>query len=234
MVRRAVERYSDNRRLAAAKAVYFGTPSPADTPPPRSGARHPSRRDCWYASDPKGAGAGVRKHTRPRTRTRPSDWGVASVTARAPRTPRAHGAAGPKDIAVPADSREGRCASRDGTSAHRPPVSFARSSTAVSGRHPDLGESCVVRLPTGPKTPEMRPLSASTPRVPLWFRRPRRRKTCGCRRPRSGGPHRSPCIGRQAMQSGVSMPVQDQTAHRIHRRALRVNAAIRPPLESLG
>ena len=48
---------------------------PTGPPPPRSGARHPSRRDCWCASDPKGSGAGVRKHTRPRPRTRPSDWG---------------------------------------------------------------------------------------------------------------------------------------------------------------
>ena len=30
----------------------------------------------------------VRKHTRPRTRTRPSDWGVAPATARAARVPR--------------------------------------------------------------------------------------------------------------------------------------------------
>ncbi len=94
--------------------------------------KHPSRRDCWHASDPKGAGAGVRKHTRPRTRTRPSDWGVASVTALVPRTPRANGAARPKDVAAPADKQEGRCASPDGQSAHRPPVSFARFSTALS------------------------------------------------------------------------------------------------------
>ena len=74
----------------------------------------------------------MRKHTRPRTRTRPSDWGVASVTARALRAPRAYGAARPKDVAPPPDKREGRCASPEGQSAHRPPVSFARFSTALS------------------------------------------------------------------------------------------------------
>ena len=50
---------------------------------------------------PGGRGRRVRKHTRPRTRTRPSDWGVASVTARAARAPRANGAARPKDVAAP-------------------------------------------------------------------------------------------------------------------------------------
>ena len=37
---------------------------------------------------PHGAGAGVCKHTCVRTRTRPSDWGVAPATARAARVPR--------------------------------------------------------------------------------------------------------------------------------------------------
>ena len=37
---------------------------------------------------PEGAGPGVRKHTWPRTRTRPSDWWVAPATARAARVPR--------------------------------------------------------------------------------------------------------------------------------------------------
>ena len=76
----------------------------------------------------------VRKHTRPRTRTRPSDWGVASVTACAARAARAGMAAPAQDVAAPADKREGRCASPDGQSAHRPLTSFARSSTALSRR----------------------------------------------------------------------------------------------------
>ena len=74
----------------------------------------------------------VRKHTRPRTRTRPSDWGVASVTACAARAARAGMAAPAQDVAAPADKREGRCASPDGQSAHRPLMSFARSGTTLS------------------------------------------------------------------------------------------------------
>ncbi len=104
---------------------------PTGPPPPRSGARHPSGTDCWCASDPKGTGAGVRKHTRPRTRTRPSDWGVASVKGCAARAARAGMAAPAQDVAAPADKREGRCASPDGQSTHRPVTSFARSSTAL-------------------------------------------------------------------------------------------------------
>ena len=46
--------------------------------------------------------------------------------------PRANGAARPEDVAAPADEREGQCASPDGQSAHRTPVSFARFSTALS------------------------------------------------------------------------------------------------------
>ena len=74
----------------------------------------------------------VRKHTRPRTRTRPSDWGVAPVTACAARAARAGMAAPAQDGAAPADKRKVRCASPDGQSAHRLPVSFARFSTALS------------------------------------------------------------------------------------------------------
>ena len=104
----------------------------AGDPPPRSGARHPSGTDRWCWSDPKGTAAGVRKHTRPRTRTRPSDWGVAPVTACAARAARAGMAAPAQDGAAPADKREVQCASPDGQSAHRLPVSFARFSTALS------------------------------------------------------------------------------------------------------
>ena len=74
----------------------------------------------------------VRKHTRPRTRTRPSDWGVAPVTACAARAARAGMAAPAQDGAAPADKREVRCASPNGQSAHRLPVSFARFSAALS------------------------------------------------------------------------------------------------------
>ena len=62
----------------------------------------------------------------------PRRGGSLPSTARAARAPRANGAARPKDVAAPADEREGLCASPDGQSAHRPPVSFARSSTALS------------------------------------------------------------------------------------------------------
>ena len=49
----------------------------------------------------------MRKHTRPRTRTEPSARGVASVTARVARPPRANGAARPQDVAATPDKREG-------------------------------------------------------------------------------------------------------------------------------
>ena len=92
------------------------------------------REGLLAASDPKGSEAeGVRKHTRPRTRTRPSDWWVASVTAQLPRAPRANGAVRPKDVPAPADGRERRCASLAARSAHRPLVSFPRSGTAPTG-----------------------------------------------------------------------------------------------------
>ncbi len=105
---------------------------PTDPPPPRSGARHPSGTDRWCASDPKGVGAGVRKHTRPRTRTRPSDWGVATVTAGAARAAPADLPAQANDVGAPADTRRFPCASPKRRSAHRTPASFARSSTALS------------------------------------------------------------------------------------------------------
>ena len=81
---------------------------------------------------PRGAGTRVRKRSCPRTRTEPSARGVATVTARAVSAPRANGAARPKDVAAPAAEREGRCAPPDGQSAHRPPTSFPRFSTAPS------------------------------------------------------------------------------------------------------
>ncbi len=74
----------------------------------------------------------MRKHTRPRTRTRPSDWWVASVTALPARAPRANGPVRPKDVPASADGRKRRCASLDDRSAHRTPMSFARSGTALS------------------------------------------------------------------------------------------------------
>ena len=114
---------------------------------------------------PEGAGPGVRKRARPRTRSRPSDWGVASVTALVPRTPRANGAGRPKDFAAPADKREGRCASPDGQSAHRPPVSFARFSTAL-GRSADYPPTPLQR--TASLVPVLLPCSARTP----WDARP--------------------------------------------------------------
>ena len=75
----------------------------------------------------------VRKHTRPRTRTRPSDWGVAPVTACAARAARGGMAAPAQDVAAPAVARRSRCALPRRRSAHRTPTSFARSGTALSG-----------------------------------------------------------------------------------------------------
>ena len=82
---------------------------------------------------PGGRGRVVRMHTRPRTRTRPSDWGVAPVTACAARAAGAGMPAPAQDIAAPAVARRSRCALPRRRSAHRTPTSFARSGTALSG-----------------------------------------------------------------------------------------------------
>ena len=81
----------------------------------------PSGKDCWPLATRRGRRRMVRKHTRPRTRTRPSDWWVASVTARPARAPRSNGRRGRKTFPRQRFSGEGRCASPDGQSAHRPP-----------------------------------------------------------------------------------------------------------------
>ena len=74
----------------------------------------------------------LRKHTRPRTRTRPSDWWVAPVPASAARAALAGLAAHAHDVTVQRLALPRRCASPERQSAHRPPTSFARSSTALS------------------------------------------------------------------------------------------------------
>ena len=65
-----------------------------------SGARWPSRQGYLEGSDPEGAGAGVRKHTCARTRTRPLDWGVAPVPVSAASAALTDPAAKAQDVAV--------------------------------------------------------------------------------------------------------------------------------------
>ena len=91
----------------------------------------PFRDGSLDRSDPKGSGAGVRKPTRPRTRTEPS----ARWVGHAPSGPCATvgRAVDPEDSAAPADKQRVWCASPGSRSAHRHPVSNARSSTVVSG-----------------------------------------------------------------------------------------------------
>ena len=119
----------------------------------------------------------MRKHTRPRTRTRLSDWWVASDTARPARAPRANGAVRPKDVPASADGREGRCASPDDRSAHRPPVSFPRSGTALTRRVAYRRK----RLRRVTPHPALPPCTARTP----WDARPafKRKQSFTARRP---------------------------------------------------
>ena len=81
--------------------------------------------------------------TRPRTRTRPSDWGryghaPSGLCATVGR------GVDPEDFAAPAGKQRVWCASPGSRSAHRHPVSNARSSTVVSGSPGGAGEPCVV------------------------------------------------------------------------------------------
>ena len=112
----------------------------------------PSRRDCWCGSDPKGSGAAVRKHARPRTRTEPSARRVASVTARPSGTPRANGAARAKDVAAPADERKRavRIAGRP-KCASDPRVVSALQNGSKSERRA-LGERAPARQPVDPRS----------------------------------------------------------------------------------
>ena len=105
---------------------------PTRPPPPRSGARHPSRRDCWHASDPRRAGAGGAQ-AHPASNPYQA-LGLGGRYRHGLSAPYATGerAGEAEDVAVPADKREGRCASPERRSAHRPPVSFARFGTALS------------------------------------------------------------------------------------------------------
>ncbi len=106
----------------------------------------------------------MRKPTCPRTRSRPSDCRVASVTARPARAPRANGTVRPKNVPAPADGRERRCASPGDRSAHRRPVSFPRFSTA-----PSRGTGC---RPTRLRRVAPLPALAAVSRPPLRDARP--------------------------------------------------------------
>ena len=118
-------------------AAMPNSPMASRSPSRRSAAskrrwKHPSGTDCWLGSDPKGAGAGVRKHTCPRTRTRPSDWGVAPNTAQTPLAAPGGRGARAQDVRASRLAPPIRCAWRKGRSAHRTPMSIARSSAAMT------------------------------------------------------------------------------------------------------
>ena len=141
----------------------------------------PSGTDCWPLATTGGRGRVVRKHTRPRTRTEPSARGVASVTARPARAPRANGPARPKHVAAPADGRERRCASPEAQSAHRTPMSFPRSGTA-----PSRGANC------RPNPPPLNRTACPVAAAVLGRRRARRSVSTagrGNRPPRFHGRH---------------------------------------------
>ena len=80
----------------------------------------------------------------------------------------AYRAAGPQDVAVPQDKRNGGCASREGQSVKRPLTSFSHASVAVSGWRMGLGQLAYVR-PVGSNsgrehlTSRLRPPESSAP-----------------------------------------------------------------------
>ena len=115
-------------------------------------------------------GGGAQANPAPRPNRAPVPLGSLPSTARAARAaraPRANGAARPRGVAVPADQREGRCASPEGRSAHRTPMSFARSGTALS-RPPLIGWRGPARQLDRPLVPAA-PSSLAT--LPAWRRR---------------------------------------------------------------
>ncbi len=160
----------------------------------------PFRDGSLDRSDPKGSGAGVRKPTRPRTRTEPSARWVACL-APSGLCATVGRAVDPEDSAAPADKQRVWCASPGSRSAHRHPVSNARSSTVVSGSAEGTGEPCVV--PPSERA-EIRlgdeaAVSLYAVRHAPVSDRPQRRRTCGCSAATSGRPPCSPCIGWRAM-----------------------------------
>ena len=168
----------------------------------------------------------MRKHTRPRTRTEPSARRVASVTARAPRTPRADGAPRPQDVAAPADEREDRCASPEARSAHRTPISFARSGTALS-----RGAGCRPTRLRRTATPRPAPRPCKAPR-PICLRG-RRRESCRlCSQP-------GPATHRRTLRLPVAVEFRRRSMHAVavggHRgTAPREQSAILPVAWSGG
>ena len=167
---------------------------------------------------PGGRGAGVRKHTRPRTRTRPSDWWVATASDGAARTALAGLSAEAQDAAAPADRREAPCESPGRRSVNRTPASFAHSSAAVS-RAPLKGSElrrgarsamcCRGGLRRG--RPAVGPVSPA-PRCASWRPGDRRTPPGSGPRPREWPPRfgRTPCepggrvrLDRRARPSGA-------------------------------
>ena len=150
---------------------------------------------------PQGTGAGVRKHTCVRARTRPSDWGVATATAGAARTALAGLSAEAQDAAAPADRREAPCESPGRRSVNRTPASFAHSSAAVSrapliGSEPRRGARSAMCCRGGLRRgrPAVGPVSPA-PRCASWRPGDRRTSPGSGPRPREWPPRsgRAPC-----------------------------------------
>ena len=88
-------------------------------------------RDCWMGATRRVGGRGAQTHLPPNPyqalglggRSRPRPRGQCATGDRAAR---------PQDVVLLADRRGPSCASPDGRSAHRHPMSFSRSSTALS------------------------------------------------------------------------------------------------------
>ncbi len=143
----------------------------------------------------------MRKHTWPRTRTRPSAWGVATASDGAARTALAGLSAEAQDAAAPADRREAPCESPGRRSVNCTPASFAHSSAAVSrapliGSEPRRGARSAMCCRGGLRRgrPAVGPVSPA-PRCASWRPGDRRTSPGSGPRPREWPPRsgRAPC-----------------------------------------
>ena len=101
------------------------------TPPPRSGAEPPSRRDNWTGATPGRRGR-VCENTLGPVPHQALRAGGRSRHGRCRQCGTDRLVSVMQDVAASADTRRWRCASPKGRSAHRTPVSFAQSGTALS------------------------------------------------------------------------------------------------------
>ena len=115
-----------------------------------------------------GSGAGVCKHTCLRTRSRPSDCGVAPSPAVSARPATAGRTASPLDVVPQPDKCRSPCESPEGESVKRPTVSFSHSGGAASRSKgaltPALRNAALADQSVQPRVrpfPPTRPSSAS-------------------------------------------------------------------------